>query len=537
MGRYILPYFVIISYNLLNKAGELEGMDADELLLKYESGTRDFSAILLCEANLSRANLSQANLSQAILSITNLSGANLSEVNLNQAKLNVARLSGANLTRASLDDAILNVANLIRADLREASLMNASLIRAELMRSDLSHALLMGANLSEADLREATLRQANLEQVNLNGANLTDAVLINCNLERASLHRACVTKADLRGANLSNSELRQINLSKSNLSGADLRGANLRWADLNGANLSGANLEQARLSGASLCGANLTGANLMNAILIHADLTQANLINADCTGADFTGSSLTGSKLYGVSRFDLKAEEISCDWIDLSFLGDSSQIQTFNPKEANKFFNATFPTVEISVDTRLGFEAYTILAKIYDHLQQQFSLFKQPPTIEVNSRRTVISFKIESNEQLLSVAYVAILPFRDAAATQNAIETAIKKLTPETCNQLPVHLSNRIVQLGVEMAQQIRALSDIQLNLEIEPSTPFFLYPTRTLLKSSSHQHLILYSHSYFGRSLESFPNSSDSSEYLNNPYFNSKLLDTETFLNFIKGF
>lgn len=512
-------------------------MDADELLLKYESGTRDFRAILLCEANLSRANLSQANLSQAILSITNLSGANLSEVNLNQAKLNVARLSGANLNRATLDDAILNVANLIRADLREASLMNASLIRAELMRSDLTHAVLMGANLSEADLREATLRQANLEQVNLNGANLTDAVFMGCNLERASLHRACATKADFRGVNLSNGELRQINLSKANLSGADLRGANLRWADLNGANLSGANLEQVRLSGASLCGANLTGANLMNAVLIHADLTQANLINADCTGADLTGSSLTGSKLYGVSRFDLKAEEITCDWIDLSPLGDSSHIQTFSPKEANKFFNATFPTVEISVDTRLGFEDHTILAKIYHYLQQQSSLFNQPPTLEVNSRRTVISFKIESNEQLLSLAYVAILPFQDADATQKAIEAAIKQLTPETCSQLPVQLSNRIVQLGVEMAQQIRLLSDIRLDPKIEFSTPFFLYPTRTLLKSSSHQHLILHSHSYFGRSLVRDSGSSESSESLNNPSLNPKPLDVETLLNFIKGF
>lgn len=517
-------------------------MDADELLLKYESGTRDFRAILLCEANLSRVNLSQANFSQAILSITNLSGANLSEVNLNQAKLNVARLSGANLSRANLSDAILNVANLIRADLREANLINASLIRAELMRSDLSQALLMEANLSEADLREANLRQANLEQVNLNGANLTDAILIGCNLEHASLHRACLNKADLRGVNLANGELRQANLSKSNLSGADLRGANLRWADLNGANLSGANLEHARLSGASLCGANLEQANLMNAVLIHADLTQANLINSDCTGADLTGSSLSGSKLYGVSRFDLKAEEITCDWIDLSPLGDGSKIQSFSPKDANKFFNARFPTVEISVDTRLGFESHTLLAQIYALIQKQCALITQPPTLEVNSRRTVLSFKIESDEQLLSVAYLAILPFRDAEPTQNAIKTAIKLLTPGNCSQLPVQMSNRIVQLGVEMAQQIRPVSDIKLPdslvEKITTSTSFFQYPTRTILKSSSHQNLTLFSHPYFGRSVVIYPDDSeDKGESIINYYLNSKPLDAETIISFIKGF
>ena len=97
------------------------------------------------------------------------------------------------------------------------------------------------------------------------------------------------------------------------------------------------------------------------------------------------------------------------------------------------------------------------------------------------------------------------------------------------------------MQLGVEISQQIRLLSDIQIpqswQAEIQTSTPFFLNPTRTLLRSSSHQSLILHSHAYFGRSLGCSSESSESSESLNNPYLNPKPLDTETILNFIKGF
>ncbi|MDP8932873.1 MAG: pentapeptide repeat-containing protein, partial [Cyanobacteriota bacterium] len=43
-------------------------MDAEELITKYVAGERDFTAILLCEANLSRIDLSGANFSEAILS-------------------------------------------------------------------------------------------------------------------------------------------------------------------------------------------------------------------------------------------------------------------------------------------------------------------------------------------------------------------------------------------------------------------------------------------------------------------------------------
>lgn len=490
-------------------------MDAEELLKKYAAGERDFTAILLCEANLSRVNLSGANFSEAILSLTNMSGANLSDVNFRKAKLNVARLSGANLSKANLSGAILNVANLIRADLNSADLSEATLIRAELIRADMSNASLSGANLSEADLREATLRQANLEQADLSGAHLRGSSLVSANLERANLHRADLNRADLRGVNLSNAELRQANLSQANLSGADLRGANLRWADLNGADLTGADLDEARLSGANLYGANLSSANLLNAILVHADLTQANLIRADWVGADLTGAALTGAKLYGVSRFGLKADDITCDWVDLSPNGDRSQVQRFTPEESHKFFNATPPTVQIIIDRPLEPDANFALAATYRQIAQQYAGLSHPPSIEVNPRRTILSFSIENDEQLFSTGYVGILPFNDAASTQKNIITILRMLQPQNSNNLGVRVSNRVAQLSVSLTQTIRKMGELKIQpilQENEAVSSFFKAPTQTVLTNSSAQSLTIYHHPDFGRHLMVLPGLSKNS-------------------------
>ncbi|MCU0547302.1 MAG: pentapeptide repeat-containing protein [Oscillatoriaceae cyanobacterium Prado104] len=515
-------------------------MDAEELITKYTAGERDFTAILLCEANLSRVNLSGANFSDAILSLTNMSGTNLCEANMRKAKLNVARLSGANLNKANLNGAILNVANLIRADLSDAQLVEATLIRAELIRADLSGANLSGANLSEADLREATLREANLEQADLSGAHLRGTTIAAANLERANLHRADLSRADLRGASLCNAELRQANLSQANLSGADLRGANLRWADLSGANLTGADLDEARLSGANLYGANLSNVNLLNATLVHADLTQVNLAHADWVGADLTGAALTGAKLYAVSRFNLKADDITCDWVDLSANGDRSHIQRFSPEEAHRFFNATPPTVQIIVDRALDPEANYILAATYRQIAQQYSGLCRPPSIEVNSRRTIVSFRIEQDEQLFATAYVGIIPFSDAAFTQKNIITSIKMVQPQSGNNLGVRVSNLVAQLSVGLTQTIRKIGEMKIG-PVHPDdravSGFFQSPTQTVLFNSSAESLMVHYHPDFGRHLVNVPGVGKTSV---NPAIKAQKLTTppiNTVVEFIKSF
>ncbi|MBD2386316.1 pentapeptide repeat-containing protein [Cylindrospermum sp. FACHB-282] len=480
-------------------------MTVEELLEKYAAGVLDFRGVNLSEANLSGIKLSGVNLSKANLSVVNLSGANLGESDFSYAQMNVARLSGAYLVGAILNNSSLNVANLIRADLSRAQLRGASLIRAELIRTNFSRADLFEANLTSADLRQATLRQANLRRANLSQANLRGCTLIEANLEMANLNATEMSSSDLSGANLRDSELKQANLSLANLSGADLSGANLRWADLSGANLTWADLSGAKLSGANLIGADLSNANLTNASLVHANLTQAKFIQAEWTGADLSGAMLTGAKLYATSRFGLKTEGITCEWVDLSPTGDRTIIQKFDAEDSRDFFNATSPTIRIVIDAPLEHEANFALAGAYYQIAQEYWGLKQPPTMESGPRRTVFTFRVDSDEALFPTAYITILPFQDGVTTQKniyAIAEIIKSElhTPE--DKKSPHLVKQLTLLIEEAISKANIIKQTKKNLEIAAKLNFVKVPTQTILTNSSAQTLMVYDNPYFGKRL-----------------------------------
>ena len=504
-------------------------MNVTEILKKYAAGVRDFSGANLSELNLSGANLSGAKFTEANLSVANLSGANLSSANLSRAKLNVARLSGANLSRANLTKANLNVANLIRADLREADLTQAALIRAELIRAELSGANLQEANLSGADLREAALRRTKLTRTTLSESNLRGAFLTEANLEGANLNGADLTRSDLSGANLRETELRQANLSCANLSGADLSGANLRWADLSGA----------KLSGASLIGADLSNAHLLNASLVHADLSQARLIQADWIGADLTGATLTGAKLYAVSRFGLKTTGVTCEWVDLSPDGDRSQILDLSTEDSQKFFNGTLPTVRLIVDAPLDLNANLALASIYHQIAQVYPALNKAPSIEVGVRRTAITFRISSNAELFTIAYLAILPFNDAAATHGNIMALVKTLQSPDLETLGNKEQTQIRQLIATLDQAIAQIDAIPWKGAFgrTPPVKFFQAPTHTIITNSSDQTLNVYYQPAFGKHLMNQSNSMARSKNVSTSVSESTLPPVDTVIEFIKAF
>ncbi|MDZ8189781.1 MAG: pentapeptide repeat-containing protein [Nostoc sp. ChiSLP02] len=519
-------------------------MTVEELLEQYALGVLNFSGIELCEANLSGAKLSGIDLSNANLSVVNLSGANLSEANFTDAKLNVARLSGVNLCSAVMNNASLNVANLIRADLSRAQLRGASLIRTELIRADLSRADMFQANLSGADIREGTLRQANLRGANLSEAILRGASLTGANLEMANLNATDLSRCDITGANLREAELRQANLSHANLSGTDLSGANLRWADLSGANLRWADLSGAKLSGANLIGADLSNANLTNTSLVHADLTQAKLIRAEWVGADLTGATLTGAKLYATSRFGLKTEGMTCEWVDLSPTGDRSIIQKFHLEDSRDFFNETPPTIRIIVDAALEHEANFALAGAYYQIAQEYRGLKQPPSMESGRRRTIFTFRLDSDEALFSTAYIAILPFIDAASTQKNICQIVEMINTEVATNIDLQAlkSNPMLQqLNILLEQAITkaaTIKEMKKNLEVAAKLNFCKAPIQIILTNSSAQTLILHDNPNFGK------------RFINRSSLNSSVYDDKSngsakyilpslnmVIDFVKGF
>jgi uncharacterized protein YjbI with pentapeptide repeats len=483
-------------------------MTVEELLEKYAQGFTDFSGIQLCEANLCAAKLSGVDLSHANLSIVNLSGANLAKANLSYAQLNVARLSGAHLEGANLYKASLNVANLIRANLNNAQLVKASLIRGELIRADFSRANLLEANLSNADLREATLRHAVLRDANLNQACFKGASLVAANLERATLNATNLARADLSGANLREAELRQVNMFRANLSGANLGDANLRWGDLRGANLQWADLSGAKLSGANLTGADLSNANLTNTSFVHADLTEAKLMNAEWVGADLTGATLTGAKLYGTSRFGLKTDMLICEWVDLSKKGDRSIIHHLNAEDSGEFFNETPPTIRIIIDRPLDPEANFALAGAYFQITQKYQGLKQPPSMEIGRRRTVFTFRVDSDESLFPIAYMAILPFKDAAVTQKSIYTVIEMIASQDTNEqlLKIQEIQELTNSLEQASQNLNIIKNATKILQIAAKLKFFQAPTQTILTNSSAKNLIIYDSPHFGKRLIDHP-------------------------------
>ncbi len=485
-------------------------MEAEELLLRYnilkryhEGGERDFQGINLNEANLSLVNLSGANLSGGSFCVANLSGANLTDVNLSHAILNVARMSSVCLVRAILNNAIMNVANLVRADLTEAQLIETSLIRAELIRSELSKSNFSKANMAQTDLREAKINHANFSEANLNGSNLRGVAGIQVNFGHANLHSCDLTQAYLKEVNFSNADLRQTILTQANLNGGDLSNANLRWADLSGVNLSGADLSNAKLSGANFYGANLSNANLGNASLVHADLSHANLLGVDWYGADLSGATLTGAKLYQVSRFGLKAEEMSCEWIDISPKGDRSEIQRFNSsEEAKSFFNHRPPTIILQVDSPLDPGAHSALATAYYQIAKKYPLLVNPPSIEVGYRQTSLSFTLPKDEHLFSVACMVIIPFIDAIASQKNIITMVKSIQSQKIDK------RRIISLSVAMNEAINKMNEFKKHnhdfWEDTSKYPFFSAPTQMILSNSSEKHLTVYVNPNFGKRLPS---------------------------------
>jgi uncharacterized protein YjbI with pentapeptide repeats len=478
-------------------------MDISQLSEQYAAGIRDFSGINLAEINLTGINLTGANLSGAKLSVANLSEANLSRANLNFAQLNVARLSGAILEEAKLNYALLNVANLIRANLRKADLTEANLVKVELIRANLSQANLKATDLHDSDLREAIFTEANLSFANLSDCNMRAAVLDKAMLIKTNFRGANLSQAKFQEANCQDAELVQANLTNANLNQADLRNADLRGADLSGASLRGADLRNANLTGAKLIKADLKYANLEDADLTTADLSQANLMQVEWLGVNLTRSVLTGVKIYDTPRFGIKAKNTICNWVDLSPEGDRSKIYDLTPQTIKKFFNETAPKIQITIEAPLNLKSNLVLATVYEKITKSYPLIKQPPSLEVQSRRTILTFQVGHNDHLFSAAYLAIFPFGDRTLTQRYLIKLLKSLKVDDYKHLNLIDRQRIQDLKIILNEVISRIAPVK-PLPVESFPPetarFFQAPTQTLLINSHEQLLEIYHHPHFGR-------------------------------------
>jgi len=141
-----------------NSAGNTKPKpSAEEVVLTYTKGKRDFTFHDLSTLNLAKANLSGANFHQARLRKVNFQGANLFNTDFGRAGLSQANLKNANLARAYLSHADLQNTDLRGADLSYAYLSNANLRGANLCGADLTGAKITDAQLSQARTNWATI--------------------------------------------------------------------------------------------------------------------------------------------------------------------------------------------------------------------------------------------------------------------------------------------------------------------------------------------------------------------------------------------
>jgi uncharacterized protein YjbI with pentapeptide repeats/transcriptional regulator with XRE-family HTH domain len=147
------------------------------VLLRYQSGARDFSGEDHCEEVAREGNLEGARLVKCDFTSADFEGTKLTSTNFDGARLMDACLTDADLSHASLRRSTLRCASLERAILESADFSGAHLDNANMRDADLTRALLVGAQLRGADLRGANLRGANLTGARLVGAKLAKAVI------------------------------------------------------------------------------------------------------------------------------------------------------------------------------------------------------------------------------------------------------------------------------------------------------------------------------------------------------------------------
>lgn len=132
-------------------------MTAQELVLAYKKGRRDFGQQSLLSISLPQADLQGCIFHQSRMMRANLQGANLAHADFGKAHLANANLKDANLGRA-----YFSYTNLTNADLRGADLSYAYL----------NHAILDGANLCGANLTNAKVTDDQLKRAKTNWATV-----------------------------------------------------------------------------------------------------------------------------------------------------------------------------------------------------------------------------------------------------------------------------------------------------------------------------------------------------------------------------
>ena len=118
--------------------------------------------------------------------------------------------------------------------------------------------------------------------------------------------------------------------------------------------------------------------------------------------------------------------------------------------------------------------------------------------MNVGVRKTSLTFSA-SNSELLIIAYLGIVPFRDAAITQKNIITLLKKLENGVREKWGITKSQSIQEFKKTLN---KGIDQSKMAVDFSKSSPFFQAPTQTIITNSSNQTWTAYDHPAFGKPL-----------------------------------
>ena len=189
--------------------------------------------------------------------------------------------------------------------------------------------------------------------------------------------------------------------------------------------------------------------------------------------------------------------------------------------------------MQIFVDAPLDFESNLILMTIYYKLAQVYPVMNRPPSIEVDYRRTTLTFVVEREEHLFPLACMIIFPFDDSSPTQKNIINLMKKIKEENLGR------NRKIQILTAMNQVIVKANEFKLLVKESQSDSrsiFFKSATQTLLKNSSQQSLMVHNNANFGKRFDELSSRQTGADLTLNSR-QSNLPDFKEVIDFIESF
>jgi uncharacterized protein YjbI with pentapeptide repeats len=150
-----------------------------------------------------------------------------------------------------------------------------------------------------------------LRMANFNDSDIEKVQLQNTDLSKATLYRSKANGLILKDCKATETKWRQAELSDSVFINVDFHLSNFSHVDL---------------SNAEFDHCNLSHCYFHNAILENVHFKNTNLRHSNLNGVNIDNSTFNTVKLYGSSLWDIKYNEVHCNNIDLSKLGDNSII-------------------------------------------------------------------------------------------------------------------------------------------------------------------------------------------------------------------